>query len=67
LVHLGGVKAGLAPAAELKVAIERPTGLIVDTLVEAGFAVVPNHPNAVKATRPRYSAAQGKTTDCARS
>lgn len=50
-----------APAAELRVAIERPTGLIVDTLVEAGFAVVPVHPNAVKATRPRYSAAQGKT------
>jgi transposase len=51
----------LAPAAELRVAIERPTGLIVDTLVEAGFLVVPIHPNAVKATRPRYSAAQGKT------
>src|SRR5687768_1644918 len=51
----------LAPAVELRVAIERPTGLIVDTLVEAGFLVVPIHPNAVKATRPRYSAAQGKT------
>ncbi len=51
----------LAPAGELRVAIERPTGLIVDTLVEAGFLVVPIHPNAVKATRPRYSAAQGKT------
>jgi transposase len=51
----------LAPAAELRIAIERPTGLIVDTLVEAGFIVVPIHPNAVKATRPRYSAAQGKT------
>ncbi len=36
------------------VAIERPSGLIVDTLVEAGFVVVPIHPNAVKATRPRY-------------
>jgi transposase len=50
-----------APAAELRIAIERPSGLIVDTLVEAGFVVVPVHPNAVKATRPRYSAAQGKT------
>jgi len=50
-----------APAAELRVAIERPTGLIVDTLVEEGFVVVPIHPNVVKATRPRYSAAQGKT------
>lgn len=51
----------LAPPGELSIAIERPTGLIVDTLVEDGFAVVPIHPNAVKAARPRYSAAQGKT------
>jgi transposase len=51
----------LAAPSELQVAIERPTGLVVDTLVEAGFAVVPIHPNAVKATRPRYSQAQGKT------
>lgn len=36
------------------VAIERPSGLIVDTLVEAGVTVAPIHPNAVKATRPRY-------------
>jgi len=36
------------------VAIERPSGMVVDTLVEAGFAVVPIHPNVVKATRPRY-------------
>jgi transposase len=49
-----------APA-ELRVAIERPSGLVVDTLVDRGFAVVPIHPNAVKAARPRYSAAQGKT------
>lgn len=51
----------IAPAAELRVAIERPTGLVVDTLVEQGFVVVPIHPNAVKASRPRYTAAQGKT------
>ena len=51
----------VAPAAELRLAIERPTGLVVDTLVEGKFAVVPIHPNIVKAARPRYSAAQGKT------
>lgn len=51
----------LAPPTELRLAIERPTGLIVDTLVESGFAVVPIHPNVVKSSRPRYSAAQGKT------
>lgn len=46
---------------ELPIAIERPSGLLVDTLVEAGFPVVPIHPNALKATRPRYSAAPGKS------
>jgi transposase len=51
----------IAPPSEMRVAIERPTGVLVDTLVEHGFAVVAIHPNAVKASRPRYSAAQGKT------
>ncbi|HSU44814.1 MAG TPA: IS110 family transposase [Casimicrobiaceae bacterium] len=39
---------------QLPVAIERPSGLIVDALIEAGHPVVPIHPNVVKATRPRY-------------
>jgi len=51
----------LAPAAEIQIALERPTGLLVDTLVEAGFQVVPIHPNALKATRARYSAAGAKS------
>jgi len=38
----------------VRIAIERPSGLIVDALVEAGHAVFPIHPNAVKASRPRY-------------
>lgn len=46
---------------QLPIAIERPSGLLVDTLVEAGFPVVPIHPNALKATRPRYAAAPGKS------
>ena len=33
---------------------------MVDTLVAAGHPVVPLHPNAVKACRPRYRAACGK-------
>src|SRR5436190_18466385 len=45
----------------LRVALERPSGLLVDTLVDAGLEVVPIHPNALKATRPRYSAAGGKS------
>lgn len=36
------------------VAIERPSGLIVDALIEARHPVFPIHPNAVKAMRPRY-------------
>lgn len=43
------------------VAIERPSGLLVDTLVEAGLTVVPIHPNAVKASRPRYRSHGGKS------
>ena len=49
-----------APADEVPIAIERPTGLIVDALVDAGHVVVPIHPNVVKACRPRYRAAGGK-------
>ncbi len=51
----------LAPPAELPVAIERPSGLLVDALVEAGHPVVPIHPNIVKACRPRYRAACAKS------
>jgi transposase len=53
--------AGLAPPAELPIAIERPSGLLVDTLLAAGHPVVPIHPNVVKASRPRYRAAGGKS------
>src|SRR5512146_574388 len=43
------------------VAIERPSGLVVDALLEAGLQVVPIHPNVVKATRPRYRSHGGKS------
>lgn len=45
----------------LPVAIERPSGLMVDALVEAGHPVFPIHPNAVKAMRPRYRSNAAKT------
>jgi transposase len=51
---LGRLRGIARDAAQLAVAIERPSGLLVDTLVEAGYPVVPIHPNVVKATRPRY-------------
>lgn len=43
------------------IAIERPSGLVVDVLIEAGIAVIPIHPNVIKAVRPRYRAAGGKS------
>jgi transposase len=52
--------AKFGPPADLPIAIECPTGLLVDTLVEAGHPVVPLHPNVVKACRTRYRAAGGK-------
>ena len=49
------------PARALPIAVERPSGLLVDTLVEAGFVVTPIHPNVVKACRPRYRAVAAKS------
>jgi transposase len=46
------------------VAIERPSGLLVDALLQAGLQVVPIHPNVVKATRPRYRSHGGKSDAC---
>ena len=46
---------------DIPIAIERPSGLLVDTLVEAGFVVTPIHPNVVKACRPRYRAVSAKS------
>jgi hypothetical protein len=53
--------ARIAPAKDLSIAIERPSGVVVDTLIDAGHPVVPIHPNALKACRPRYRAAGGKS------
>lgn len=44
-----------------RIAIERPSGLLVDALMQAGLHVVPIHPNAVKASRPRYRSHAGKS------
>jgi transposase len=45
----------------LRVALERPEGLLVDRLLAAGIAVVAVHPNQVKAARERYQVARGKS------
>jgi transposase len=51
----------IAPPGARPIAIERPSGLIVDALLAAGHPVIPIHPNVVKACRPRYRAAGGKS------
>jgi transposase len=60
-VGLAGLCRRLRSAGVTAVAIERPSGLIVDALLEADFSVVPIHPNVVKATRPRYRSHGGKS------
>jgi transposase len=42
-------------------AIERPDGLLVDRLLEAGVRVLALHPNQVKAARDRFRASGGKS------
>lgn len=42
-------------------ALERPDGLLVERLLDAGLRVIAVHPNQVAAMRPRFSAAGGKT------
>jgi hypothetical protein len=49
------------PAA-LPVIIERTSGLVVDRLVAAGHPVVPVHPTAFWAARPRWGASGAKST-----
>jgi len=39
------------------IAIERPEGVLIDTLLDAGFNIVAIHPNVVKAARSRYRTA----------
>jgi transposase len=46
---------------ELPVAIERPDGLLIDRLLEAGHEVVPIHANAFHAARPRWEGAGSKS------
>jgi hypothetical protein len=53
--------AKLACPSELPIAIERPDGLLVDRLLEAGHEVVPIHANAFHAARPRWEGAGSKS------
>jgi hypothetical protein len=53
-----GIRAFCARLVRLEVALvalERPDGLLIERLLDAGLAVIAVHPNQVKAMRPRYS------------
>ena len=43
------------------VAIERPDGLLIERLLDAGLRVMAMHPNQVAAARPRFRASGGKS------
>ena len=43
------------------VAIERPDGLLVERLLDAGLRVLPMHPNKVAAARDRFRVSRGKS------
>jgi len=44
-----------------RVAVERPDGLLVERLLDAGLTVIAMHPNQVAAARPRFRPAGGKS------
>lgn len=44
-----------------RIAIERPDGVLIDRLLDAGLHVMAVHPNQLKASRERYTAAGGKS------
>lgn len=52
---------GFGVPADMPVAIETSNGLVVDRLLEAGHPVVPIHPNAFNAARPRWGASGAKS------
>jgi transposase len=51
----------LASVDKIAVAIERPDGRLVDTLLEAGFAVIPVSPNAIKTWRESEAGSGAKS------
>lgn len=53
---LASVCASLVEMEVGRLAIERPDGLLVERVLEAGIVVLPIHPNQLKAARPRFRA-----------
>ncbi len=51
----------LVAAGAVRVAVERPDGLLVERLLDAGLVVIVLRPNQVKAARPRFNVSGGKS------
>jgi len=58
---IAGLAQRLTQADISRVAIERPDGILVERLLDAGIEVLAIHPNQVKAARPRFAVAHGKS------
>src|SRR5881227_2084039 len=58
---LGALCRALERANVQLVAIERPDGLLIERLLDAGLTVLAIHPNMVAAARPRFRPAGGKS------
>ena len=58
---IGALCSRLLKLAVELVSIERPDGLLIERLLDAGLRVIAVHPNQVAAMRPRFSVAGGKS------
>ena len=58
---LGGLCRALQRASVELVAVERPDGVLIERLLDAGLGVLAIHPNQVAAARPRFRASGGKS------
>lgn len=52
---------GLVELGVLLVCVERPDGLLIERLLDAGLHVIAVHPNQVAASRPRFTASATKS------
>jgi transposase len=58
---LGGLCRALQRLSVQLVAVERPDGVLIERLLDAGVRVLALHPNQVAAARPRFRASGGKS------
>jgi transposase len=58
---IGALCERLRELAVALVALERPDGLLIERLLDAGLPVIAVHPNQLAAMRPRFAAAGGKS------